>query len=101
MMDLVAIGGQCTGFFIWPIVEFQNNNFVAWTIPIAVFLTSAGWWENYVTDSSVLLRWMNEIRLRMVWARPAQFPNFQEVTIGAIWDRIDDFNLYKLSLNNI
>merc|ERR1719483_1767789 len=22
MMDLVAIGGQCTGFFIWPIVEF-------------------------------------------------------------------------------
>ena len=32
MMDLVAIGGQCTGFFIWPIVEFQNISFVTGTI---------------------------------------------------------------------
>ena len=66
LMDLVAIGGQCTGFFVWPLVEvggifnfrlFASNkaflqgeegSYVAWTIPIATFLTSAGWWENYV-----------------------------------------------------
>ena len=65
LMDLVAIGGQCTGFFVWPLVEVkikrtisiiiliflqtgQDGSYVAWTIPIATFLTSAGWWENYV-----------------------------------------------------
>ena len=71
-MDLVAIGGQCTGFFVWPLVEVddifnfhllakkfriqyskaflqgEEGSYVAWTIPIATFLTSAGWWENYV-----------------------------------------------------
>jgi len=67
MMDLVAIGGQCTGFFIWPIVEFQNNNFVAGTIPIAVFLTSAGWWENYVDRRSPLapIRQLGRIKDRL------------------------------------
>ena len=44
MMDLVAIGGQATGFVIWPIVEKGST----WTVPIAILLTSAGWWENYV-----------------------------------------------------
>ena len=65
LMDLVAIGGQCTGFFVWPLVEVddifnfslqyykaflqgEEGSYVAWTIPIATFLTSAGWWENYV-----------------------------------------------------
>ena len=23
LMDLVAIGGQCTGFFVWPLVEVK------------------------------------------------------------------------------
>ena len=32
----------------------QNNNLVAGAIPIAVFLTSAGWWENYVDRRSPL-----------------------------------------------
>eukprot|EP00092_Neocalanus_flemingeri_P023256 GFUD01025217.1.p1 GENE.GFUD01025217.1~~GFUD01025217.1.p1 ORF type:complete len:1610 (-),score=293.97 GFUD01025217.1:361-5190(-) len=67
IMDLVAIAGQCTGLFIWPIVEFQNNNFVAGTIPIAVFLTSAGWWENYVDRRSPLapVRQLGRIKDRL------------------------------------
>jgi len=68
MMDFIAIGGQCTGFFIWPIVEYQNNsNYVAWTIPIATFLTSAGWWENYVDRRSPLapIRQLGRIKDRL------------------------------------
>ena len=26
----------------------EEGSYVTWTIPIASFLTSAGWWENYV-----------------------------------------------------
>jgi chitin synthase len=54
MMDLVAIGGQATGFFIWPIVEIGKENYATWTIPLAIFLVSAGWWENYVDRRSPL-----------------------------------------------
>jgi len=67
LMDLIAIGGQCTGFFIWPIVEFHNSNYVAWAIPIATFLTSAGWWENYVDRRSPLapVRQLGRIKDRL------------------------------------
>ena len=54
MMDLIAIGGQATGFFIWPIVEIGKENYATWTIPLAIFLVSAGWWENYVDRRSPL-----------------------------------------------
>lgn len=54
MGDLIAIGGQATGFFIWPIVEVGRGNTVTWTVPVAIFLTSAGWWENYVDRRSPL-----------------------------------------------
>jgi len=53
LMDIVAIAGQCTGFFIWPIVE-GGGSYTAWAIPLATFLTSAGWWENYVDRRSPL-----------------------------------------------
>ena len=52
IVDLVAIGAQATGFFIWPIVEFGRGHTKAWTVPVAIFLTSAGWWENYVDRRS-------------------------------------------------
>ena len=52
LIDVVAIGCQATGFIIWPIVEFGRGNSKAWTIPVAVFLTSFGWWENYVDRRS-------------------------------------------------
>ena len=55
-MDLIAIVGQATGFFIWPMVEAQKGNGSNWiiTIPLSIFLVSAGWWENYVDRRSPL-----------------------------------------------
>ena len=47
--DLVALGAQVTGFFIWPMVINRSKS---WTVPVAIFLVSAGWWENYVDRKS-------------------------------------------------
>ena len=52
ILDLVAVGAQATGFFIWPIVEFGRGHTKIWTVPVAIFLVSAGWWENYVDRKS-------------------------------------------------
>ncbi len=43
LVDLLAIGGQATGFIIWPLVEFNKGNTTAWTVPVSIFLVSAGW----------------------------------------------------------
>ena len=66
-VDLLAIAGQATGFFMWPIVEFKNENFVAGILPVAVFLTSAGWWENFVDRRSPLapVRQLGRIKDRL------------------------------------
>ncbi|XP_037075045.1 chitin synthase chs-2-like isoform X2 [Pollicipes pollicipes] len=51
--DIAAILGQASGFIVWPIVEYQRGNVNAcWAIPLAVVLTSFGWWENYVDRKS-------------------------------------------------
>ena len=52
---------------MWPIVEFKNENFVAGILPVAVFLTSAGWWENYVDRRSPLapVRQLGRIKDRL------------------------------------
>ena len=53
MCDIAAILGQATGFIVWPIIEYQKGNTAAcWAIPLAVVLTSLGWWENYVDRKS-------------------------------------------------
>jgi len=53
MCDIAAILAQATGFIVWPIVEYQKGNVNAcWSIPLAVVLTSFGWWENYVDRKS-------------------------------------------------
>ena len=66
-VDILAIGAQATGFFMWPIVEFQNESFVAGILPVALFLTSAGWWENYVDRRSPLepIRQLGRIKDRL------------------------------------
>lgn len=48
LMDLIAVGSQATGFFLWPLLhpEKQMNSL---TIPITVFCISCGYWENYMT----------------------------------------------------
>jgi hypothetical protein len=38
VVDLVAIGAQATGFFIWPIVEIGRGHTKTWAVPVAIFL---------------------------------------------------------------
>ncbi|XP_055676574.1 chitin synthase chs-2 isoform X1 [Lutzomyia longipalpis] len=49
IVDIAAIAAQVTGFVVWPLLE---NRPVLWVIPIAAFMTSCGWWENYVSPQS-------------------------------------------------
>jgi chitin synthase len=49
LVDLAAIAAQVTGFVVWPLLE---NRPVLWLIPVAAFMTSCGWWENYVSPQS-------------------------------------------------
>lgn len=52
IVDLVALGAQATGFFVWPFVEFSRGNTKAWTVPVSILLISFGWWENFVDRRS-------------------------------------------------
>ncbi|KAJ3634074.1 hypothetical protein MTP99_010982 [Tenebrio molitor] len=49
IIDLAAIAAQATGFVVWPIIEQRAD---LWIIPIAIFLVSLGWWENYISKYS-------------------------------------------------
>ncbi|KAJ8929966.1 hypothetical protein NQ314_017289 [Rhamnusium bicolor] len=51
IIDLVAVSAQATGFIVWPIIERRAD---LWIIPIAIFLVSLGWWENYISQYSPL-----------------------------------------------
>ena len=51
LIDVIAIACQVSGFFIWPIVENGRGN-KTWTVAVAIFLISFGWWENYVDRRS-------------------------------------------------
>ncbi|XP_075992369.1 chitin synthase chs-2-like [Anticarsia gemmatalis] len=45
VIDVFAISSQATAFVLWPLLTGDN---ILWTIPVACFLISLGWWENYV-----------------------------------------------------
>lgn len=51
VVDLCAIAAQATGFVVWPIVENKRE---LWLTPVAIFLVSVGWWENYVCANSAI-----------------------------------------------
>lgn len=53
IVDMVAIAAQITGLVVWPLVEGDKKPGV-WLIPASAFLTSVGWWENYVSRHSPL-----------------------------------------------
>ncbi|XP_037071620.1 chitin synthase chs-2-like [Pollicipes pollicipes] len=66
--DIAAILGQATGFIVWPIIEYQKGNTKAcWAIPLAVVLTSLGWWENYVDRKSKIgiVQYLGTIKEKM------------------------------------
>ncbi|XP_058825614.1 chitin synthase chs-2-like [Topomyia yanbarensis] len=48
-IDVLAISAQVTGFVVWPMLY---NTFELWFIPVAVFLVSCHWWENYLSLKS-------------------------------------------------
>ena len=57
MVDVLALACQVSGFFVWPVQEMIKggpNTGQIWTIPLAVLLTSFGWWENYVDKKAKL-----------------------------------------------
>ncbi|XP_055640139.1 chitin synthase chs-2-like [Toxorhynchites rutilus septentrionalis] len=48
-IDVVAVSAQVTGFVVWPML---SNQYELWFIPVAVFLASCHWWENYLSLKS-------------------------------------------------
>lgn len=49
IFDILAIVFQGSGLVIWPLMEGGTR---AWVIPIAIFLVSIRWWENYLDRKS-------------------------------------------------
>ncbi|XP_042240833.1 chitin synthase chs-2-like isoform X2 [Homarus americanus] len=69
LMDLLALACQLTGFVVWPIVEYGKdpNSWRIWLIPLAIFFTSFGWWENYVDKHSkfTMIKYFGGIKERL------------------------------------
>lgn len=59
-IDVLAISAQVTGFVVWPML---NNTFELWFIPVAVFLVSCHWWENYLSLKSYFRKssWLHKL----------------------------------------
>lgn len=70
LADIFALICQATGFFVWPLIAMWEDDTVAWQvwlIPVAVILTSFGWWENYVDSKSNfrIMKHLGKIKDRM------------------------------------
>lgn len=50
LVDIAALAAQATAFIVWPLLDSSNKSL--WLNPIALFLVSCGWWENYVSIHS-------------------------------------------------
>lgn len=68
LFDLMAISAQVTGLVIWPLLENRPS---LWLIPVAVVLTSCGWWENFVCLHSPIgfVRAMGRVKEQMLVSR--------------------------------
>lgn len=51
-IDVLAILFQVSGLFLWPLFSAEESSPKPWLQPLAVFLISCGWWENYVDVNS-------------------------------------------------
>lgn len=52
VLDVGSISVQLIALFIWPLTITSSKNI--WFIPLASFLVSFHWWENFVTKCSPL-----------------------------------------------
>ncbi|GAB6026180.1 hypothetical protein CHUAL_012391 [Chamberlinius hualienensis] len=118
IMDSLSILAQSTGLFVWPIVLSKELNHGVWAIPLGVFFTSCGWWENYVDHRSPLsiIRYLGAVKQRLkksryfvyalisVWKCLVFFGcmvGFASITLGDgkhSWDRFP-FLQHFMSLN--
>ena len=58
-LDIAAVIAQVSGALIWCLFQYlefhqegSRNHPYAWSIPVAVILTSFGWWENFTDKDS-------------------------------------------------
>ncbi|CAL1678462.1 unnamed protein product [Lasius platythorax] len=65
LVDIAALAAQATSFVLWPLLE--NPKHSLWLIPVALFLVSCGWWENYVSTQSRigLIRTLGRVKKEM------------------------------------
>ncbi|XP_029159591.1 chitin synthase chs-2 isoform X1 [Nylanderia fulva] len=65
LVDIAALAAQTTSFVLWPLLE--NSKHSLWLIPVALFLVSCGWWENYVSTQSRigLIRTLGRVKKEM------------------------------------
>jgi len=59
VIDLLALAAQVTGLVVWPLIEGGREPSL-WYIPLALILTSFGWWENFVSKKSALGKIINK-----------------------------------------
>lgn len=51
--DALAILAQLSGLFLWAVLSWETTyENLVWIVPASLFLTSFGWWENYVDQNS-------------------------------------------------
>lgn len=51
--DVLAVLAQFSGLFLWAALQWSTSNSnLVWILPISLFMTSFGWWENYVDRDS-------------------------------------------------
>lgn len=49
--DILALTAQLSAFVVWPLL---TNDPIFWLIPVSLFLISAGWWENFLSETSAV-----------------------------------------------
>ncbi|KAF4529725.1 hypothetical protein B566_EDAN015354 [Ephemera danica] len=89
IMDTLAMSAQVTGFVVWPLVENRRS---LWLLPLAVLLTSCGWWENYVTPHSSLgfIKSLGNVKERLKKTR------YSICLLSSVWKMIITFLMMML-----
>ena len=69
IVDLFAILAQLSGCFLWVALEMTKAkpSRTVWLMPVALILTSFGWWENYVDKHSPVgfVKYLGKIKERL------------------------------------
>ncbi|XP_014471699.1 PREDICTED: uncharacterized protein LOC106742874 isoform X1 [Dinoponera quadriceps] len=81
LVDIAALAAQATSFVLWPLLDSSRRSL--WLIPVALFLVSCGWWENYVSTQSQigLIRSLGRVKKEM---RLTRYFTYMLVTVWKI-----------------